>query len=769
MRILGIRLHNFKGVSDMYFSMAEAAAIILGGKNGYGKTTIFDALELVLTGRIERYSNYEKKLFDHRRSLNDVEMPLVCKVDVPDVSVAVNIWYEDTGNHFATLVRKAKVGDMNNPVDFSVFQQLYISQGEEEPRPITEEERVIIGLDRFAATYGTLGYLSQEESTLFVKSSDSERAETIQYLFNTKRFDERIEKIDKLISKGIKKYEEELKTKQSDIKERIEDLKKYQVNLQVEEIEYNAIFREDAQIKWDKEDVRLSIEEYHSLLAEHGVIDGLLYLAENWDDARKYRKDLLLNEMLAKSSDFALYWQFRGRRVAIKFWKEFETKTVEPFVKLELKEMGHYTLIVPNWLEQMIGDGIIEAAVETIDRVKTLYHSATLAERAYNEMLDQRNRLQEHLRSHAEQLSQKDCPLCGHNYEDVKELLDSLERTSQMQRESSRVFSAQASQEFLKMKELLGQTIINPAKVWFNEQGINDGLVDRYLLLDHKYLEKRLAKLIEEGYIREEPEGSEQATEVVFRKAIEEHREPYNESLDYQWLTMVYDNYGKLMKEDCRQEGLIKKKRAYLLRMCGMQQSEQMEKLLRELQELKTKTSACVEKDRALKALRAEIEGQKNEWLKQVITDVEILFYIYSGRIMQDNFFGRGLFMKTEPGKYIYFVSDPKSEVDALYKLSSGQLVALMMSLLLSLNKLYATEKFIAIDDPVQTIDDINVWGFVETLRHEFWDYQLLFSTHELSYGSFLRYKLSRMGVSTEYRDMLEERKRQISSNVDAN
>lgn len=328
MRILGIHLHNFKGISDMNFSMTEAAAIVLGGKNGYGKTTIFDALELVLTGQIERYSNYEKKLFDHRRSLNNVEMPLVCNVKVPDVSVAVDICYDDTREHWATLIRKAKVGDMNNPVDFSVFQQLYISQEGQKPHPITDEERVAIGLDKFAATYGTLGYLSQEESTLFVKSSDSERAETIQYLFNTKRFDERIVKIDKLILKGVKKYAEELRFKQIGIRARIEDLKKYQVNPQEVETEYHAIFREDAQIKWDKADVGLSNEEYYSLLAENSVIDGLLYLVRNWDDTRKYRKDLLLNEILEKSSDFALYWQFKDRKAIIKLWKEFQTKIV---------------------------------------------------------------------------------------------------------------------------------------------------------------------------------------------------------------------------------------------------------------------------------------------------------------------------------------------------------------------------------------------------------------------------------------------------------
>ena len=65
------------------------------------------------------------------------------------------------------------------------------------------------------------------------------------------------------------------------------------------------------------------------------------------------------------------------------------------------------------------------------------------------------------------------------------------------------------------------------------------------------------------------------------------------------------------------------------------------------------------------------------------------------------------------------------------------------------------------IDDPVQTIDAINVWGFIETLRYEFHDYQLLFLTHEVNNRSYLCYKLSKMGISTEYRDMLIERNRQ--------
>lgn len=762
MRIEQLQLHNFKGITDMSFSMSDASAIILGGKNGYGKTTIFDALELILTGRIERYSNYEKKFIDHRRSLNDVEMPLVCQRDIPDVSVALVATYHDSdGEHRAVLTRRARVAEMSNPVDFGPFKQLFFSKDSEDIHPITDEEQTVLGLDSLAEAYGIIMYLSQEESTLFVKSSDSDRAESIQYLFNTKRFDDRIEKIDKLVAKGIKSYADEIIVQQDSIKARIEDLKKYHVEQEpTEETAYLPLFADNAQIGWDKAEPALGNEEYQGLLAEHGVIDGLLNLVSHWDDVRKFRKSKSIDKILEKSGDYAYYWLFRSKLPMIRLWKDFQDKTVKPFDELELYRIDGYSLYIPAGLGSVINLDEKESLIEFIKHVKALYKSATLAERAYNEMLDQRNRLEAHLRGHAEQMAQTTCPLCGQSYEDERRLLESIQRTTRLQQESNRVFSAQAVNAFLKMQEMLRQTIINPIQTWFNEQGISKEVAESVLNLDIQYLEPRISKLIEKGYITEQPESDARMVEGMFRKAMEDGRESFDTKLDYGWLSEIYQSYGKLMREECRQKAPVMQKRAYLLRQWSSKKSTMMERLLAELKATETKRKTCEDKGRKLKELRDELERQKNAWLKQVITDVEILFYIYSGRIMQDNFFGRGLFMKTEPGKYIYFVSDPQSEVDALYKLSSGQLVALMMSLLLSLNKLYAREKFIAIDDPVQTIDDINVWGFVETLRHEFRDYQLLFSTHELGYGSFLRYKLSKMGIATEYKDMLSERQK---------
>ena len=44
-RIIDLTLHNFKGFKDTVISF-EKPRTILGGPNGYGKTSIFDALEL---------------------------------------------------------------------------------------------------------------------------------------------------------------------------------------------------------------------------------------------------------------------------------------------------------------------------------------------------------------------------------------------------------------------------------------------------------------------------------------------------------------------------------------------------------------------------------------------------------------------------------------------------------------------------------------------------------------------------------------------------
>ena len=115
--------------------------------------------------------------------------------------------------------------------------------------PITRQELETLGLEKLSRHYSTLNYLSQEEATLFIKSSDADRANAIQYLFNTKRFDERIEKLDKLILKGVKYCLDELKSEQENLKSRIGDLLKYRTASQENPTAFVQLFKEDT-ILW---------------------------------------------------------------------------------------------------------------------------------------------------------------------------------------------------------------------------------------------------------------------------------------------------------------------------------------------------------------------------------------------------------------------------------------------------------------------------------------------------------------------------------------
>lgn len=55
----------------------------------------------------------------------------------------------------------------------------------------------------------------------------------------------------------------------------------------------------------------------------------------------------------------------------------------------------------------------------------------------------------------------------------------------------------------------------------------------------------------------------------------------------------------------------------------------------------------------------------------------------------------------------------------------------------------------ILIDDPVQTMDDVNIASLVEVLRNQFSNYQIIMSTHESDKVNYIRYKFEKFGIKT--------------------
>ncbi|MFV8447031.1 AAA family ATPase, partial [Vibrio owensii] len=146
-----------------------------------------------------------------------------------------------------------------------------------------------------------------------------------------------------------------------------------------------------------------------------------------------------------------------------------------------------------------------------------------------------------------------------------------------------------------------------------------------------------------------------------------------------------------------------------------------------------------------IKKLKDIYESEKKRYLESIVKEIEILFHIYSGRLMQSYQQGLGIFIEND-GNSISFNQTPGEDFDVVFSMSSGQLSALVLSFTLALNQRYAKNGLLLIDDPVQTLDEINVAGFIELLRTEFSDRQVILSTHEDRVSAYFRYKYKKFG-----------------------
>lgn len=166
-RIERISLHNFKGFAELDVSFNNSDAVVLGGLNGYGKTTLFDALELLLTGKIQRMTDY-MEFHDARYGASQECKPLVFDTEY-STDVIIKAWIH-IGEDRVAIFRKAMVNDMHNPVDFRAFSDFMIEDADGKERLLSEEEKNTLGLKDLQKSYSFLNYLSQEEATAFFET-----------------------------------------------------------------------------------------------------------------------------------------------------------------------------------------------------------------------------------------------------------------------------------------------------------------------------------------------------------------------------------------------------------------------------------------------------------------------------------------------------------------------------------------------------------------------------------------------------------------------
>ncbi|WP_295684261.1 AAA family ATPase [uncultured Fibrobacter sp.] len=746
-KILKIYAKNFKGFEEISFDCNGKDAIILGGKNGFGKTTLFDAVELALTGEIKRYKNYIEEYADKRLSRTGDDKPLVRNINQDEVVVQVDVLLNSSEY---LLRRVAKTDDIGFQLNFKCFGNLTIKKKiNGEWSDVKDKREIESCISEIKSNYSRFYYVSQEETLEYLKTNEKDRPEKLQQLFDVSFFENRI--------KTIKKICDVLKSKKTVL---IDERVKIEVELQgLDENlpnEKDAIAYEkiaiDVDLPWDAEKFDENFD-FKGTLAANGVIEKLLYYVENEIHYKKYLQYQLQNELNKKKEIIAYWFQYRALADEIEKYKLFVRDCVNPVNQISLNTLSAFSFEKFNQT-----DSGIESLKSTLSSLKMAEKSFNGLQRAYGQ-LDEVKALIIPYMTDGSKIH--NCPLCGHDYENASKLAETLRNYTHKDDLLQENIHKDLIQNIALFKKNVLNSVITPKLKYYEEMGITEDVVkkiDRIPIDQRKNAEHLIQNVFK--IIFSDTSSCNEKIDAI-EKHIASNKIELDNTVEYDRLVEIYNNVAHLISSDKLTIDCIKRKRQYLINCWNKANSKKKNELIEKISIYKRKIDKANSFEKSILKSKKSLEKAKKEYLNKIINDVKILFYIYSGRIMQDCFYGRGLFLvyNTDKG-YVCFTSNPNSCVDALYNLSSGQMVALILSFTLSLNKLYRKNDFMLIDDPIQCIDDINMWGFIETIRHEFQNYSFIFSTHEAQYGSLLRYRLDKLGFNVEYRDLFKEGKR---------
>lgn len=775
-----IHIENFKLIEEGNLNFNKSNLVVLDGPNGYGKTTVFDIIELAIVGRIDRINSNQT---NNASGCSDI---LYLKDQNKDAIIKVEFISDDKSFTIAKRIDSQKTYSKKDKKsnNWALFETYLLDDFNDD---FSEDKKVnfkdiidIFGeedLDRF---YNMFYYVQQEDSSVFLKKPEKERVNLISKLFDVDK--EQVEQ-NKLIrfKEKISYTIKSLESRKQKINTLVDDdLKK---NL----VKYDQVIKWK-KINWDKDNVniesKIKLDEY---IAEIQNIKQFYNNAEEFFRYEINRKinDCLSSEELLKSyivckNFYKEYTDIRDRYTNMKFASQSKI-TYESMKIEEIYKVDKFKLF--KILNKENDPEFVEEYDQCINDLKKLEKSKSNLEKHINNINTHREYLNPDnlniytdIYTDEEKANDNKCLLCGSIYESKDELVSKINNyTKYLESLIGKSYNANES-AMRTIKEIISNKLLREIDIYLKE---TSNLVDeeffKQLDIYMKIYEKNTdaIKLFE-------------TIEIDYNDYINKEYS-HIDNLDTKYLELR--NYVDSQKFEISHEyimldreinfksifNIIFDRNKENIKTINIHKLEEKIEYLtneyynKELDKIKFNQDidAKIEKLNTLieTTIKPSIDIYKtaiNSHYTKIIKDIEIPLYIYSGKIIQDYQRGLGIFIKEyEELKNLKFVSNNDSDHDAINYLSSGQLSALIISFTLALNKVYGNKKIntILIDDPVQTMDDINMMSFIELIRNEFADKQIIISTHEDSVSLFMRYKFlmynlkeTRINVKSEFR-----------------
>lgn len=772
-KISKIYIKNFKHINEVTFDLFENDLIILDGPNGFGKTTIFDAIELVITGKIDRIKNTISGNFGYEQILypND---------DSKETDIRIEFKNKDNSIVLGKYINEEKrlLSTEKKPDNWKVFETYQLSNFD---APISTKKLItyekiekLLGIKNLERFFNLFYYVQQEENTAFLKKSGRERMAALSSLFDTKKEQSELTIIKKA-KRIVSNRKKSLEGSNGEIQKNIDFVRTLQIGIEDvkeesrKDVQYHKLIK-NKDIEWDAEKLVLEAETRHKYLNELRSIYSLKtnldsFLNKEFNNKLyKYLENRnLIMETINYSPFFLKYNEFEALKRKEISLKKLNTKLSRINIENSLKMVDFEDI------NELLG---LDLDLEKIQKEIKELKSSKEKMKGFSKLIQQFEITRSELLEQFEKISDEtdtDCPFCGSHFFTYLELIQSIE-------EQKIKFEKLLSNEGIEYKQKFD--------TFFNEYAINiKKEIELYLDTESNIIPDDFLTALSVSF-KKKTEISEfvewcikheigikrfyNQTEVFqilseskqngFLEFLESHLKKV--SLDYknhEINKFIFENIFDSQKSNILiidKQDIINKSH-YINYQFYNNSSNKINEYKQKVVELKKIKTKLDTQELKLKNIE-EIYNQEitTHW-QNIISDIEIPFYIFSGKIIQSYQLGCGLFIREKEDREhasIMFVSNMKNDHDAINYLSSGQLSGLIISFTLALNKVYEKKSLdvLMIDDPVQTMDEINIASFTELLRNEFSNKQIILSTHEEEISRYIRYKFQKYNLKTQ-------------------
>lgn len=741
-------------------------SMILSGPNGYGKTSVFQAVYFALTGIIDTGNHVDgRKKCNEHVIINDLSKCCFVAVEFvgEDEQCFTVVRYTEKGVPGAVKKTEDEATDFDAYILEKKFRYTDFRPKEYEKK--TRDDITMRFGEKSIVEWTRQNYIQQEHEGDIILKADKDR----------------VNFLNQLIEMGTDDYFSEIKLKKQEVDANIENLEKeikdliQKVSKEVEEIQgeepvCKKVFPE-LEYVWDKDTYAEGepFQEYE--VDAKRTLEVISHLPEY---AHKRKKDLLEaignSEHIYKFYIMSLYDSVQKNTYKNSFFKkQYFLKLLEEgdeLWKADLKE---------NFLGKEFADEIRQI------RQKRQTYLSNLNQRQY--LYKQVEEFRDKFAGKEEivgDIFDDQCPLCGSDYKGTdSSLAQAIRQANKIFGDAQQILDIAVEEENISWKEKYSEAM-KCISQWVTEEKAEENVCDDLLYAENEVdvlfeLEKKLSELnsLQGGnrlkvFVDRKEFGENYKVISEYEKAISDLKsaveaakeelkkfdvEQHFEEIDPIAYNDNKDKIVSLLKMDSRVEQLKGK--------VNQLTWKRKEKIALDYSTNKAAFNAKVEEIRKLYVRRMKInkildcqESARKEYLNEIMTYLEIPLYIYSGKLMQTHQNGLGIFcftgLKEDALTEFKMTTDKKDinqKLDISSKFSTGQKNVANIALMLALKKIVATNLDIfMIDDPCQSLDELNVASLVEIIKNEFTKTQIILSTHEDKIASYIKYKSEKAG-----------------------